>query len=171
MRGCCSRARGFVGRSVCAAAQAGTAEGNVDRTEIVYPAIESKMLADSLGYIKVETVTADRVKDVAAAIGSLQKQGATKLILDVRNSATGDPTDGVELANLFLDKGLITYTQGQKSPRKDFQADAKKAITTLPLVVVTNRGTAAAAEVAASALQGNKRAEMSANEPMEMRRC
>jgi carboxyl-terminal processing protease len=64
----------------------------------------------------------------------------------------------VELANLFLDKGLITYTQGQKSPRKDFNADAKKAVTTLPLVVLTNHGTASAAEVAASALQGDKRA-------------
>lgn len=130
------------------------------RAAIAFPAIESKMLPENLGYIKVETVTADRVKDVAAAVVNLQKQGATKLILDVRNSATGDPRDGVELANLFLDKGLIAYTQGQKSPRRDFPANPTKAISTLPLVVVTNRGTASAAEVAAAALQGDKRAEV-----------
>ncbi len=66
----------------------------------------------------------------------------------------------MELANLFLDKGLITYSVGQKSPRKDYDADPKKDITALPLVVLTNRGTAAAAEVAAAALQGDKRASL-----------
>ncbi len=49
---------------------------------------------------------------------------------------------------------------GQKSPRKNFDADPKKDITALPLVVLTNRGTAAAAEVAAAALQSDKRASL-----------
>ena len=84
-----------------------------------------------------------KVKEVTAAVAELQKQGAKKLILDVRYSASGDPTDGIDLANLFLDKGLITYTQGQKSPRKNYDADGKK-ITSLPLIVMTNHGTAAA---------------------------
>src|SRR6185437_5621167 len=83
-----------------------------------------------------------------------------KLILDVRYSASGNPEDGIELANLFLDKGLITYSQGQKSPRKNFDADPKKDVSALPLVVLTNRGTAAAAEIAAAALQGDKRASL-----------
>ncbi len=130
------------------------------RTATVYPAVDSKLMPGEIGYVKVEAMTSDKVKDVAAAIVQLQKQGAKKLVLDVRNSATGDATDGIELANLFVDKGLLAYTQGQKSPRKDFEADAKKAITTLPLIVVTNRGTAAAAEVAAAALQGDKRASV-----------
>ena len=79
---------------------------------------------------------------------------------DVRYSASGEPADGIELANLFLDKGLISYTQGQKSPRRNFDADPKKDITSLPLIVMTNHGTAAAAELAAGALQGDKRATL-----------
>jgi carboxyl-terminal processing protease len=130
----------------------------LDREVVAYPAVESRLMPDSIGYLKVETMSAGKVAEVSNAVKQLQKDGAKKLILDVRNSATGSPEDGVELANLFLDKGLITYSQGQKSPRRDFQADPKKAITTLPLVVVTNRGTASAAEVAAAALQGDKRA-------------
>ncbi len=98
------------------------------------------------------------MKEVVNAAADLQKQGAKKLILDVRNCATGDPEDGAELANLFQSKGLIAYSQGQKFPRKDYTADAKKVVSALPLVVVTNRGTAAAAEVAAAGLQGSKRA-------------
>jgi carboxyl-terminal processing protease len=130
------------------------------RAVITAPAVESKMLPDGIGYIKIAAMGRNRVKEVAAAIADLQKQGAKKLLLDLRYSASGEPDDGVELANLFLDKGLIAYTQGQKSPRKNFDADPKKDVSALPLVVLTNHGTAAAAEVAAAALQGDKRASL-----------
>jgi carboxyl-terminal processing protease len=130
------------------------------RAVIAAPAVESKMLPDGIGYIKIATMGQSRIKEVAGAVADLQKQGAKKLLLDLRYSASGDPEDGVELANLFLDKGLIAYSQGQKSPRRNYDADPKKDITALPLVVMTNRGTAAAAEVAAAALQGDKRASL-----------
>src|ERR1700722_7690841 len=130
------------------------------REVINYPVVESKLLPDQIGYIKIPSMSQGKVKEVAAAVAELQKQGAKKLILDVRYSASGDPTDGIDLANLFLDKGLITYTQGQKSPRKNYEADSKKDITSLPLIVMTNHGTAAAAELAAGALQSDKRATL-----------
>ena len=128
------------------------------RALISYPAVQSRMLPDKLGYVKIEAIAPGKLKEITTAIADLQKQGAAKLILDLRNCASGEPEDGIELANLFLDKGLITYSQGQKYPRKDYNADPKKMITALPLVVMTNRGTAAAAELAAAALQGDKRA-------------
>jgi carboxyl-terminal processing protease len=130
------------------------------REVVKYPPVESKLLPNAVGYIKMPSVSDSEVKQVATAIADLQKQGARKLILDLRYSASGTPEDGIDLANLFLDKGLITYTQGQKSPRKDFNADAKKDVTSLPLIVLTNHGTAAAAEVAAGALQSDKRASL-----------
>jgi carboxyl-terminal processing protease len=130
------------------------------RAIVAAPAVESKMLPDGIGYVKIATMGYGRVKEVSTAIADLQKQGARKLILDVRYSATGSAEDGVELANLFLDKGLIAYSMGQKSPRRDFNADPKKDVTALPLVILTNRGTAAAAEVAAAALQADKRASL-----------
>lgn len=52
---------------------------------------------------------------------------------------------GHRLANLFLDKGLITYLQGQKHPKQEFNAEATKAVWKQPLVVLTNRGTAGGA--------------------------
>jgi carboxyl-terminal processing protease len=130
------------------------------RAIVTAPAVESRMLPNNIGYIKIAAMGRNRIKEVSSAVADLQKQGAKKLVLDLRYSASGEPDDGVELANLFLDKGLITYSQGQKSPRKNYDADAKKDITSLPLVVMTNRGTAAAAEVAAAALQGDKRASL-----------
>ena len=132
----------------------------LEREPLVFPPVESSLLPDNVGYVKVATMLPPNSAEVSSAVASLQKDGAKSLILDVRDCATGTPEEGVELANLFLDKGLITYTEGQRSPRKDFTADPKKDVTTLPIVVATNRGTALAAEVAAAALQGNKRASI-----------
>jgi carboxyl-terminal processing protease len=134
----------------------------VTLTRIAYllPPIDSRILADKVGYINVDALSPDLVKQVAGAVQQLQKDGALKLILDVRNCATGTPEDGIALANLFLNKGRITYLVGQKVPRQNFEADSAKAITTLPVAVLTNRGTADAAEVAAAALMDNKRAQV-----------
>ena len=63
------------------------------------------------------------------------------------------------MANLFLDKGTITYLTGQHTPKQSFEADPAKQITKLPVVTITNRGTSGAAEVAATALADNKRAD------------
>jgi carboxyl-terminal processing protease len=130
------------------------------RANINFPAVNEKMMADNIGYIQPETLAPGKVKEVAAAVESLQKQGAQKLILDLRNVAVGGPQEGIALANLFLAKGEITYLQGQKVPRQDFNAEASKDITKLPLVVITNRGTADGAEIAAAALLEDKRAEL-----------
>jgi carboxyl-terminal processing protease len=124
------------------------------------PAIQDKLLAGQTAYVKPLTLSADRVKDLAADIERLQQQGAQKLVLDLRDCSVGNPEDGVAAANLFLNKGLITYLEGQRVPRQNFDASASKAITSLQMAVLTNRGTADAAEIAAAALQDNKRAEV-----------
>ncbi len=128
------------------------------RAVIALPAVDSKLMSGDVGYIKAAALSAARVKEVSTAATALQKQGAKRIILDLRQCATGDPEDGVELANLFLGKGTITYAEGQKFPKKTYTADEKKMVSGLPLVVLTSRGTAAAAEVAATGLQKNKRA-------------
>ncbi len=129
------------------------------RAEIRYAPVVSKMLADKTGYLATGELVPGRTAEVASAIKELEKQGARKLVLDLRHSVSGSPEEGIALANLFLGNGLITYLQGQKSPRKDFNAQAGKAVWNLPLSVITNRGTAGGSEVAAAALVDNKRAQ------------
>jgi len=130
------------------------------RGPIVWPAVVSKMLPENVGHIQVGTLEAKRLADVAAAVQALEKQGAKKLILDVRNCSTGAPEEGLALANLFVANGRLGRSVGQKMARQDYDAVAAKAITQLPLVIATNRGTAGAAEIAASALYDLKRAEI-----------
>ena len=130
------------------------------RAAVANPPVESKMLADEVGYVRPETLSGNKVAQVAAAIKELQGKGAKRLILDLRSCGAGDADTGVDLANLFLDSGTIGYVKGQRFARKDYVAQPGKQITKLPLVVITNRGTAAGAEVAAAALEGDKRAEL-----------
>ena len=124
------------------------------------PAATTRMLDNKVGYINVDALSAEAVKQVAAGVQQLQKDGAQKLLLDLRNCGAGTAEDGIALANLFLNKGRITYLVGQKVARQNFEADAAKAITTLPVAVLVNRGTAGGAEIAAAALQDNKRAQL-----------
>jgi carboxyl-terminal processing protease len=124
------------------------------------PAIQSQMLADNTGYIKALVLTKDKSQEIANKIKSLQKDGAKKLVLDLRNTAEGDEEEGIATANLFLNKGLIAYLQGQKFTRVSYNADPQKKITDLPLVVLVNRGTAGAAEVVAAAVLDNARGDV-----------
>jgi carboxyl-terminal processing protease len=137
---------------------------SLTRAMLVYPPVTAKLVTDQgpdpIGVIATDSLAAGRAKEIAAKVADLEKKGAKRFILDLRHCSTGDPAEGVALANLFLDKGLITYSQGQKEARQDFQADASKAITKAPLVVIVHRGTAGAAEIAAAALLDSKRADV-----------
>jgi len=113
-----------------------------------------------VGYLEIGALTPDQVKQTADDIRQLQKDGAQKLVVDLRNCSIGAPEDGIAFATLFLASGRITYLKGQKVPEQDFDADPGKAITTLPLAVLVNHGTAGGAEIAAAALAGNKRAQL-----------
>jgi carboxyl-terminal processing protease len=118
------------------------------------------MLADNVGYIQVDSFPDGKAEEIAGKLRDLQKQGAKKLVLDLRNSAGGVESEGVATANLFLDHGTITYLQGQKYPRQAFNADPGKDVTKLPVVVLVNRGTAGPAEIVAAAILENARGDV-----------
>lgn len=124
------------------------------------PATASKVVEDGIGYIKPMTLTKGKAQEIAAQIKAMEKQGAKKLLLDLRDVAIGDEQEGVETANLFLNHGLITYLEGQKFQRQTFAADPAKAITNLPVAVLVNHGTAGAAEIVAAAIMQNARGDV-----------
>lgn len=125
------------------------------------PPINDKMMQDGIGYIKVDDFPTGRAQEIANKLKALQKEGAKKIILDLRNSGAGEEDEGIATANLFLNHGTITYLQGQKYPKQTFNADPQKAImTNAPLVVLVNRGTAGPAEIVAAAIMENARGDV-----------
>jgi carboxyl-terminal processing protease len=132
----------------------------ITRDVVKEPGVTAKMLENETGYILPGDFVKGRSQDIAAKIKDLQRQGAKRLVLDLRGSGQGDEQEGINTANLFLNHGTITYVQGQKYPKQMFTADAKNAITTLPVVAIVNRSTAGPAEVVASSLLENARGDV-----------
>jgi len=132
----------------------------ITRDVVGIPAVSDKMMEDTIGYVKVEALTKGKSQEIASKVKSLEKQGAKKILLDLRNCAEGEESEGIATANLFLNHGTITYLQGQKFPREAFNADPSKAITSLPLAVLVNRSTSGAAEIAAAAILENARGDV-----------
>jgi carboxyl-terminal processing protease len=133
---------------------------SITREVVKYPAVSSRMLESQIGYIRADGFPSGRTQEIAARVRDLQKNGAKRLILDLRNSGDGEMAEGVSTANLFLDHGQIAYVEGQKYPRQSFTADPAKAIYSLPLVVIVNKSTAGPAEIVAGAILGNARGDV-----------
>jgi carboxyl-terminal processing protease len=146
--------------SVVRARRAEPQKLTVSRDIVAAPPIADRMMEAGIGYIKADTLVKGKAAEIASKIKDLQRQGARKLLLDLRNCAEGVESEGIATANLFLNRGLITYLQGQKYNRETFNADPQKATTNLPLVVLVNRGTAGAAEIVAASILENARGDL-----------
>ncbi|MFZ3209993.1 MAG: S41 family peptidase [Terriglobales bacterium] len=146
--------------SVVRARRAEPQKVTVTREPISLPQVSDKMLEDGIGYVRPYALTKGRAQEIAADIKALQRQGAHKFILDLRDCSMGEENEGVAVANLFLNHGMITYLQGQKFSKETFNADPQKDVTDMPLVVMVNRGTAGPSEIVAAAVMENARADV-----------
>jgi carboxyl-terminal processing protease len=132
----------------------------ITRDVVGIPAVSDKVMDDGIGYVKAEALTKGKAQEIASKVKQLEKSGAKKILLDLRNCAEGEESEGVSVANLFLNHGTITYLQGQKYPREAFNADPAKAITNLPVALLVNKSTAGAAEIVAAAILENARGDV-----------
>jgi carboxyl-terminal processing protease len=146
--------------SVVRARRAEPAKAVITRETVPNSPVADKLLEDGVGEIVVPALPKGKSLEIAGKVKALQKSGAKRLILDLRDDSYGEEEEGVATANLFLDHGTIAYLQGQTVPRQTFNADPGKAVTTLPLVVLVNRGTGGAAEIVAAAIMENARGDV-----------
>lgn len=132
----------------------------ITREVVKEPAVSARMLEGGIGYLQIGDFPKGRAQEVAGKLKELQRQGAKKLLVDLRNSGGGEEAEGITTANLFLNHGLIAYVQGQRYPRQNFNAEPNKTVTDLPLVLMVNRSTAGPSELVASAVLGNARGDV-----------
>ena len=125
------------------------------------PPVESRMEPGRIGVIKVYSLENGETNDIKTHISNLTKQGAEKIILDLRGVATGTLDEGVATANLFIRNGEIAKIIGKDGVvKKLYAADPSKAVYDGKLVVLIDLGTAGAAEAVASAVLERKRGEV-----------
>jgi len=109
-------------------------------------------------YLKPGALTAARVDDIASKIKAAGK--GRKILLDLRDTTGDDPNQGLRLANFFIRQGTLASLEGQKFPLQTFTADPAQYITDAPVAVLVNRGTFAAPELTAAAIESLKRGDV-----------
>ncbi len=125
------------------------------------PAAEARMEAGRIGVLRINSLAEGEAADARARLQDLQKQGAQKIVLDLRSVAGGSLAEGVGVANLFIKDGTLAETIGRESKTlKTFAADPQATIFNGPVVAIIDAGTAGAAEVVASALLERKRGDV-----------
>lgn len=132
---------------------------NVTRGDVPVKTVDAVcMAAPKVGYISVKSFGETTYSEFLAALAKLQVQGFENLIIDLRGNPGGYMETAVQLANEFLPKdALIVYTQGRKSPRKEYTTDGRGAFPKMPLVVLIDETSASASEIFAGAIQDNDR--------------
>ena len=132
----------------------------LERDKIQLHSVKSRMLEPGLGYLRISQFQNNTGDDARKALDKLAKEDTLRgLVLDLRNNPGGVLGGAVEVADLFMDNGLIVYTQGrEKSSRSDFNAKPGDRLNGMPMVVLVNGGSASASEIVAGALQDQGRA-------------
>jgi carboxyl-terminal processing protease len=130
------------------------------REIIKVPSVKAKLLDDRFGYVRLTQFQERTSDDLRQALEELSKKNEIEgLILDLRNNPGGLLAQAVRVADVFLDSGLIVYTDGRlDSQRQKYYAHKAGTHGGFPMVVLVNGGSASAAEIVAGALQDHKRA-------------
>lgn len=132
------------------------------RDTIQIRSVRSRLLDSGYGYIRIAQFQEKTDEDLGKALKALQEENKGKLaglILDVRNDPGGLLDQAVKVADHFIDKGLIVYTEGrEKDSKMQFSAKNGGKEPDYPIVVLINGGSASASEIVAGALQDHKRA-------------
>lgn len=106
-----------------------------------------------IGYVRITRFQDDTLKAFEEQVRRLCSMGLKELIIDLRNNPGGALDVTVELADKFIDGGVIVKIKERGSPLQEVRASAGAEFGGIPMVVLVNRGTASAAEVLAGALQ------------------
>lgn len=118
------------------------------------------LLDGGIGYINFNSFTDQCAKDVRRAFIDLKKQGAKKLVFDLRNNGGGSVSEAVSIVNMFLPKDKVVLTMKGKLQRanNEYKTMVEPIDTLMPIVVLVSGNTASAAEILSGSLQDYDRA-------------
>ena len=157
-----SRMRGKVGEPIeLAIVREGESKPlhiHIVRGIITIESVYTRQIGDEILYIRVTSFDKKVAEDVSKAIKT--REAKTKgIVLDLRNNPGGLLDQAVDLVDIFVDKGDIVSQKGRhEADKRVYTASHRKTLTTVPVVVLINGGSASASEIVSGALQDHKRA-------------
>jgi carboxyl-terminal processing protease len=116
------------------------------------PALESRVIDGTIGYLRIESAERVEKEQLKTALVAMKKEGAAQLLLDLRDSAGGSIDEAVRIAGLLMPPGTVVTIQ-ERGGAKTSRTSTGSPAWTLPVTVLTNNGTAGAAEIVAAALR------------------
>lgn len=139
--------------------EADTLSFNITRGDIPVKSIEATyMITPELGYININKFGETTYPELLIALAQLKQDNFKGLIVDLRGNTGGYLKSAIQMVNEFLPGGkLIVYTQGRNEPRQNYESNGQGSYKQLPIIVLTDEGTASAAEIFAGAIQDNDR--------------
>lgn len=133
---------------------------SVTRAEITVPSVESRMMENNIGYVRI-FIFADTTKDqLHTALEDLMAQNPKGIIVDLRNNGGGYLQSAVDVGSEFISDGVILYEEYGDGSRKTYDANKGGLATDIPIVVLINEGTASASEIVAGAIQDAGRGQL-----------
>ena len=128
-------------------------EVTITREVIEFPTVESKMVDDGVGYVRLMEFSKEVTNQVSRAIEELRSQGATRLIFDLRMNGGGLLNEAIGVASLFLPPDQpVVHIVYRDRPTETFKSRAKQAFD-MPLVVLVDENSASASEIVAGAVK------------------
>jgi len=135
-------------------------EFKLERAVIPVPSVESEIMEDDIGYLRLYTFGSSTSEEAREAIRNFLEEDISGLILDLRNNTGGYVDAAIETASIFIEEGTIMIEEWGDGTRKEYKATGEVLLPELPMVVIVNGGSASASEIVAGALQDYNRAEM-----------
>jgi carboxyl-terminal processing protease len=133
---------------------------DLPRAVIAMQHLTADKIDDDVAYVRLPTFGPGVSAELREKLQQFQQKGVHKLVLDLRDCASGPMSEGISAAQLFVPSGTIAVLSGQTVTRQEFAAAADKVVWRDPVEVLISDSTSGAAEVVASALGGNHRGDL-----------
>jgi len=111
-----------------------------------------------IGYVRLTSFSRRTHRDLKVALDKLVKEGMKSLVLDLRFNPGGLLSSAVEVADMFLNEGIIVSTEGRNTPSRKWSAKERGTFDSFTMAVLVNRYSASASEIVAACLQDHDRA-------------
>jgi carboxyl-terminal processing protease len=133
---------------------------DIVRQKLGTPKLIAQRIDNDTLALRFPSLDAGRADEVRAKVQEAQKQGVTRIILDVRDCGRGPVSEAIAVARLFVPTGTLTTLKGQTMPEQVFTADASKVIWKGPVSVLMDGTTTGAGEVLAAAIANTHRGDL-----------